>query len=770
MQFPDCVNGPTALTTNLVCDPSASPADRAAAIVAAMSTSEKLVNMVDRSLGVSRLGLPEYEWWSEALHGVAYSPGVDFASSGEYSYATSFANPILMSAAFDDDLIEAVATVVSTEARAFSNGGRAGLDFWTPNINPYKDPRWGRGMETPGEDPFRIKGYVKSLLFGLEGGLDPPTKKIIATCKHFAAYDLERWEGVVRYGFDAIVSTQDLAEYYLPPFQQCARDSHVGSIMCSYNAVNGVPACANSYLMETILRGHWGWTNNNQYITSDCNAIQNIYSAHAYSKSLAEATGVAYTAGTDTICEAGQAANVMGAYNQSFLADAVLDKALTRQYEALVRVGYFNSNETIYRNISWTDVNTVSSQRLALQSATDGIVMLKNDGTLPLKLKNSTTLAMIGMWANATTQMLGNYNGIPAYIHGPVYAAQQLGVKVNFAPGPTAQGTTNGTWTGAAIQAAKNSDIVLYFGGIDNSVEAEDKDRTSIAWSSSQLSLIQQICSLGKPCIVVQLGDQLDDSPLLQNKNISAILWAGYPGQDGGTAVFKILTGQNAPAGRLPVTQYPAAYVNEVPMTDMSLRPSSSNPGRTYKFYNASVLPFGFGLHYTKFTTSFLATPLSSPNSTGLTYPISRLLCSEDHLDLCPFPSIPITVTNTGNKTTSDFVALAFITGTYGPQPYPLKQLAAYTRVRNVSPGESRIVGLTMTLGNLARVDASGNTILYPGRYTVLLDVPTQAEMHFTLVGEETILDKWPQPPNNATAANGTLSRRTMLRKEVKLT
>ena len=208
-----------------------------------------------------------------ALHGVASSPGVNFSSSGNYSYATSFPQPITMGAAFDDALIEAVATVVSTEGRAFNNANRSGLDFWTPNINPYKDPRWGRGQETPGEDPFHLKSYVNSLIHGLQGGQDPVIKKVIATCKHFAAYDLESWEGNYRYQFNAIVPTQDLVEYYLQPFQQCARDSNVGAAMCSYNAVNGVPSCANDYLLQTVLREHWGWTNDNQWITSDCDAV-----------------------------------------------------------------------------------------------------------------------------------------------------------------------------------------------------------------------------------------------------------------------------------------------------------------------------------------------------------------------------------------------------------------------------------------------------------------------------------------------------------------
>ncbi|KAH8159306.1 hypothetical protein CIB48_g8945 [Xylaria polymorpha] len=307
--FPDCVNGPELLTSNLICDTTASPAERAAALIKAWNITEKLTNLVNT--GSARLGLAPYEWWSEALHGVAWSPGVLFNSSGEYSGATSFASPILMSAAFDDELIHAVADIVSTEARAFSNVGRAGLDYWTPNINPYKDPRWGRGSETPGEDPFRIKEYVKALIEGLQGSED--TTKVIATCKHYAAYDLERWHGITRYEFDAIVTMQDLVEYYLPPFQQCARDSKVKSIMCSYNSVNGTPACGSTYLMETVLRDFWEWSDENQYITSDCNAILNFHKDHNYTKTAAESAAIALNAGTDTICEVGRNTNVLGA-------------------------------------------------------------------------------------------------------------------------------------------------------------------------------------------------------------------------------------------------------------------------------------------------------------------------------------------------------------------------------------------------------------------------------------------------------------------------
>ncbi|KAI0857481.1 glycoside hydrolase family 3 protein [Xylaria cubensis] len=751
--FPDCVNGPELLTSNLVCDTTASPSERAAALIKAWNITEKLTNLVNNSNGTARLGLAPYEWWSEALHGVAYSPGVLFTESGEYSGATSFASPILMSAAFDDELIHAVADAVSTEARAFSNDGRAGLDYWTPNINPYKDPRWGRGSETPGEDPFRIKEYVKALIEGLQGTED--TTKVIATCKHYAAYDLERWHGITRYEFNAIVTMQDLVEYYLPPFQQCARDSKVKSIMCSYNSVNGTPACGSTYLMETVLRDFWEWNDENQYITSDCNAVLNFHEDHNYTKTAAQSAAVALNAGTDTICEVSPNTDVAGAYNQSLLEESVMDRALRRLYEGLVRAGYFDGPEgTSYRSLGWKDVNTTAAQELALRSAVDGIVLKKNDGLLPLQ-NNNASLALIGFWAGEAAgqrAMLGGYAGVPSFYHTPTYAAQKLGFKSVTATGPLNQSVSaNDNWTAAAVEAAGQSDIIVYFGGNDMSIESEDLDRNAIAWPGAQLSLIEKLCALGKPCIVVELGDQNDDTPLLTNSNVSAVVWAGFPGQDGGTAVFDILTGKSASAGRLPSTVYPADYVNQVPLTDMTLRPSSSNPGRTYKWYNDSVLPFGFGLHYTSFKATF-----NQDDVANKTYAINDIVetCELRYLDLCDFDPIAISVENTG-KVTSDFVALAFLSGEYGPAPYPIKELAAFTRLKGVEAGKVVEAKLTIRLGELARVDGNGNTVLYPGKYQVLLDVPTQDQITFELTGEPKTLIEFPQPPADLGEGNG---------------
>ncbi|KAK4041437.1 putative exo-1,4-beta-xylosidase bxlB [Parachaetomium inaequale] len=756
-QYPDCVKGP--LANNTVCDTKASPPDRAAALVKAMKVAEKLENLVDMSKGAERLGLPPYAWWSEALHGVAASPGVRFnRTGGAFSSATSFANSITLASAFDDDLVFKVASVISTEARAFANVGQAGLDYWTPNINPYKDPRWGRGHETPGEDPVRIKGYVKALLEGLEG--NESIRKVVATCKHYAAYDMERWQGVTRHRFNAVVSLQDLSEYYLPPFQQCARDSKVGSFMCSYNALNGTPACASTYLMDDILRKHWKWTEHNNYITSDCNAIQDFLPTwHNFSstQTAAQAAAVAYEAGTDTVCEVPgwpPYTDVLGAYNQTLLSEEVIDKALRRLYEGLVRVGYFDpASASPYRSIGWEDVNTPEAQALALQSAADGLVLLKNDGTLPLNLKGKT-VALIGHWANTSSQMLGGYSGVPPYLHGPVYAAGQLSLTYHYAPGPVAQpNTTQDTWTAAALSAANKSDVILYFGGTDTSIAAEDRDRDSIAWPAAQLTLIQALSALGKPLIIAQLGDQVDDTPLLTNPAISAILWAGYPGQSGGTAVLNAITGVSPPAGRLPVTQYPASYTDQVPMTDMSLRPGNTisnstkdwkNPGRTYRWYpqNTTVLPFGHGLHYTPFAPRFGVFPTLNLTTSSL---LAACPPSQSHKDLCPFPTqFSVWVTNTGKTITSDYVALVFVAGEFGPRPYPIKTLVGYARVRGVRPGETRAVVVGVKVGDLARVDGRGDRVLFPGRYRFLLDVDGGVE--FVVGGEEVVLDAFPQP------------------------
>ncbi|KAK6369727.1 hypothetical protein LTS17_009177 [Exophiala oligosperma] len=710
-----------------------------------MTVSEKLNLTHNNSPGVPRLGLPSYNWWGEALHGVASAPGVNFSDSGDWSYATSYPQAITMAASFDDDLYYAIGNAISTEARAYNNANRSGLDYWTPDINPFRDPRWGRGQETPGEDTYVVKRYIDNLVTGLQGGRNPEPYKIIATCKHFAAYDLEGWQGNNRYGFNAIVTTQELSEFYMQPFQQCARDTKVGSIMCSYNAVNGVPACANSYNIDSILRGHWNWTADENYITSDCTAIQNMFTDHHAFDTRQQTVAAALNSGVDVDCGFYNPTYLPSALAMGLIQESALDRALLRLYSGLIKAGYFDPPDTPWRSLTWENVSTPEAEGLALKVAEEGIVLLKNDGTLPLAPPEdrNMTLLLAGGWINATTQLQGNYAGPARTLISPWMALQNVSnielIVVQWYESPMIR----------AIDT--QADAILWIDAT-NEAAAEGEDRNTIQWDNLQIDAVEMLATLGRPLIVAHMGEQVDDSAFLSNPNVSSVVWAGYPGMLGGEALINVITGKVAPAARMPVTQYPVDYIHQVAMTDMNLRPNpqTGNPGRTYKWFDNATVEFGYGLHYTNFTAA-----INSPSNSS--FDINALVSACDfatysHIDQCPFrpsgassSSVTINVTNTGT-TGSDFVGLAFISGEYGPTPRPLKSLVAYQRLFGIEPGSSQTANLNITLGSLSRFDENGNQILYPGSYSLLVDVPTQTTWDFELTGSEYMMDEWPQP------------------------
>ncbi|KAM0510863.1 hypothetical protein ACHAPE_010451 [Trichoderma viride] len=736
--FPDCTRDP--LCSNAICDTTLSMAERAAAIVKPMTLDEKVANVGSSASGSARLGLPAYQWQNEALHGVAGSTGVQFQSplGANFSAATSFPMPILLSAAFDDALVQNVATAISTEARAFANFGFAGLDFWTPNINPFRDPRWGRGMETPGEDAFRIQGYVLALISGLQGGINPDFFRIIATCKHFAAYDIEN----NRMSNDLNPTQQDMADYYLPMFETCVRDAKVGSVMCAYNAVDGIPACASEYLLQDVLRDGFGFTEDYNYVVSDCDAVDNVFDPHHYASNLTEAAALSLNAGTDLDC--GSSYNVLNVSVQTALtSEAALNQSLVRLYSALIKVGYFDQPSE-YKSLSWANVNTTQNQGLAHDAATEGMTLLKNDGTLPLS-RTLSNVAVIGPWANVTTQMQGNYAGTAPFLVNPLDVFQQKWGNVKYAQG-TAINSGDSSGFSAALSAASSSDIIVYLGGIDITVENEGFDRGSIAWPGNQLDLISQLANLGKPLVIVQFGGgQIDDSSLLSNPNVRSILWAGYPGQDGGNAVFDVLTGANPPAGRLPITQYPASYINNNNIQDMNLRPINGIPGRTYAWYTGTpILPFGYGLHYTNFSVSF-----QSINTAGTD--VATIVNNAGAvIDTSVFATVVVSVRNTGGKANlaSDYVGLLFLSTTNaGPSPYPNKQLAGYGRAKSVGVGATQQLTVKVNLGSLARADTNGDRWIYPGDYKLTLDVNGPQTFNFTLSGDATKISTLPRQP-----------------------
>ncbi|PVH68454.1 glycoside hydrolase family 3 protein [Cadophora sp. DSE1049] len=738
--FPECTREP--LKSVGICDTSASNLERSTSLVNLFTLEEKIQAVTLYIPGIERLGVPSYTLWNEALHGLGTSIGLNFARSGNFSAATSFPQPIVLGAAFDDSLVYEVATAISIEGRAFGNVGRAGLDYWTPNVNPFRDPRWGRGKETPGEDPFRVSAYTKAFVAGLEGPHSSRTKRGVATCKHYAAYDLENYQNVTRFTFDALVNVQDLAEYYTPPFKACTRDANAGSIMCSYNSVNGIPSCLDPWLLQTVLREHWGWESDDHYITTDCFGLDAAYMEHNYTSTPEETAALALKAGTDNDCGIFFPTYLPSALSKGLISETDLDRALIRVFAALVRLGYYDPPESQpYRAISHDSVNTAVTQKLARKAATSGMVLLKNKrNTLPLPIPTKgvqLSVALVGDWANATTDMLGGYSGPAPFLHSPLYGLQRIpGITVNMVveindPAP-------------ALEAAKSSDIVLYIGGIDEHVESEGLDRTVLTWNSTQKSLITSLAKLGKKMVLAQSGGgQLDDSEFLANPNISSILWIGYPGQDGGVALADILFGRVAPAGRLPISQYPADYVS-LPATDMNLRPDGkSNPGRTYKWYNKAVLPFGFGLHYTTFRAK------ASLENDGLKDlgEIVKRCRGVQRLDLCEFGHIVVDIRNTG-KVKSDYSALAFASGHYGPLPRPIKELVAYTRLHDIEPGKTQRVRLPITLGSLARWDKQGRNVLFPGLYRIAIDTtPELAWVTFALVGKPQALEIFPKRP-----------------------
>ncbi|CAF1031111.1 unnamed protein product [Rotaria sordida] len=439
-----------------------------------MATAEKITQMVTAAAAIPRLGLPKYQWWSEALHGVAYSPGVIFG--GDLPTATSFPMPINLGASFNMNLVYRVANIISTEARAFSNEGQAGLNFFTPNINIFRDPRWGRGQETPGEDPFLTSQYVYALVNGLQRGEDDRYLKLAANCKHFDAYDLENWNGTDRFHFDARVSDQDLVETYLPPFETCIRDARVASIMCSFNAINGVPSCANQFLLETIARESYHL---NGFVVGDCGAVSRIMDAHHYTSTVEDTVAVALHAGTDLDC------------------------------------------------------------------------------------------ALIGPTANATVLMQGNYHGKAPYLLDPITGIESIttgkSINVKFSYGCSISGTDESGFA-SAIELARLADVVIFFGGINQSIESEGRDRTSIALPSIQLALLQQIEKVVRSAIhvIIMSGSSLDLSFIRDSTLYGSLIWMGYAGQAGGLAVAKVIFGQYNPGGRLPITIYPASAQQEL--------------------------------------------------------------------------------------------------------------------------------------------------------------------------------------------------------------
>ncbi|CAF3423500.1 unnamed protein product [Rotaria socialis] len=716
--FPDCKSGP--LSSFPICNQSLPSRQRAVDLISRMTIMEKISYMITTADTIPRLGLPKYEWWSEALHGLGYSPGVVFG--GDLPAATSFPMPINIGATFNMRLVHDIANIISTEARAFNNEGRAGLTFFTPNINIFRDPRWGRGQETPGEDPFLTSQYVYALIEGLQRGDDERYLKIAANCKHFDAYDLENWNGTNRHHFDAKVTDQDLVETYLPSFKTCIQDAQVASIMCSYNSINGIPACAHQFLLETIARESFHL---NGFVVSDCGAIGNILYTHHYTSTVEDTVAVALHAGTDLECGVFYLFHLYDALNSKKIVETDIDQSLMRTLDVLIRLGWFDPPEQqIYRQLNKNNVDTLEARQLSLISAQESIVLLKNvDQALPLNinlLKNKK-IALIGPTADATVTMQGIYHGQAPFLIDPVTGFKNL-TAGNFINIEHARGceisSHNEKDFAAAIELARSSDIVFFFGGIDHTIEREGVDRKSIDLPDIQLTLIKQLEKVARSPlhVVIMSGGGVDLSYIRDSTQCGSLLWIGYPGQSGGLGVATVVFGQYNPAGRLPVTIYPASYVDEVSMFDMQMRSSANNPGRTYKFYTGkAVYEFGYGLSYTTFNYTW------NNNTIVSLYSIQSLIENNHNFLRTIISLIRVNVTNTGNMAGDD-VVLAYVAqpNTINNQTVPFKQLFGFERI-HLAINETKEVFFPFTIEAALAVTRDGSKWLYSGLYRIFV-------------------------------------------------
>ncbi|XP_064404909.1 uncharacterized protein LOC135350121 [Halichondria panicea] len=689
------------------CDYNLTTKDRVIDLLGRLTPAEKISQLGHGAPAIDRLKIPAYQWWSEALHGVAKSPGVHFG--GKVPVATSFPQILGIAAAYNMSLVRSMAEVISTEARAMYNVGQAGLTFFAPNVNIFRDPRWGRGQETPGEDPYLASQYAMNFVKGMQVGDDYRYIKAAVCCKHFAAYDLENWNGTDRHHFNAIVTDQDLVETYFPAFESCVREGSVASIMCSYNAVNGVPSCANDLIQNKVTRDQWGFQG---FIVSDCGAISNIQSAHMYTNNTDDTVQVALRGGTDLNCGGFYQKYAMDAYNNKKITDADLDLAVGRLFAFRIALGMFDPHETQnYWKITPDQVNSQAHQELALDASRESIVLLQNNNkALPIDKKMKVTL--IGPNANATNTMKGNYNGNAPYLISPLEGLQKLGVSVSYAMGCDVKCASNSGFA-EAVTAAKSADVVVFVIGLDQSQESEGRDRDDISLPGMQeqlLDTVKKSISSNIPVIVALMsGSSVDISWALSNAD--AVMWVGYPGQSGGQAMAEILVGMVNPSGRLPFTMYPKDYVNQISMFDMSMRIS---PGRSYKFYTGTpVFHFGDGLSYTTFSYKWSASPtveeapVQYSKSGGLV--VSRESLRRAQIDY------EVEVTNTGSRGGAVSV-LAFMTSS--EQGAPMKQLFDFQKVYLEAGGSVKLF-FAATERDLSLVDEQGKKELNAGQYLI---------------------------------------------------
>ena len=565
------------------------PEKRAQKLIAQLTIEEKASLMMHDSQPVEALGIPAYNWWNEALHGVARN-----------GKATVFPMPVAMAASFDEPLVNKVFTAVSDEARVKNRqalesgrvGWYQGVTFWTPNINIFRDPRWGRGMETYGEDPYLTGTLGMAVVRGLQGPSTAEVLKAHACAKHFAVHYGPEWN---RHSYNAEVSERDLRETYLPAFKDLVTKADVQEVMIAYNRFRGEPCGASNYLVNTILRGEWGYKG---IVLSDCWAIADFYEEgrHGFSPDGPHAAAAAVHNGTDLNC--GDTYRfIPEAVRQGLLDEKDVDRSLERLLAARIRLGELDGNVEPWASLPDEIVEGEEHRALSLKMAQESIVLLQNrDDVLPLDPK--ARIALVGPNANDREMLWGNYNPVPEHSVTLLDALKERVENLVYYKGCELVGDD------ISAERLDEYDVVVFAGGISPKLEGEEMDvplpgfkggdRESIELPEVQRHLLQALHYAGKKVVLVNFsGSAMGLEP--ETQSCDAILQAWYPGQEGGTAIANVLFGDVAPSGKLPVTFY--KNVAQLPdFEDYAMK------GRTYRFFEGEPLfPFGFGLSYTTF-------------------------------------------------------------------------------------------------------------------------------------------------------------------------
>ncbi len=561
--------------------------------ISKMTLLEKVSQMHNVAKGIKRLDINAYDWWNEALHGV-----------GRSGLATVFPQATAMASTFDSDMIEKVACIVSSEARAIYNKAQSendfsrykGLTFWTPNINIYRDPRWGRGQETYGEDPYLTSRMGVAFIKGLQG-YDKKYLKVAACAKHFAVHSGPESE---RHTFDAQPSAFDFYDTYLPAFECAVKEAKVESVMTAYNALYGYPCSCNKNLLEDILRKSWGFEG---HVVSDCGAIKDIAFTHKTYPNPADAVAKAVDAGCDLECGFLYPLLTLSKVLKK-IDIKTIDKSVERLMMTRAKLGMFDNN-CPYDNIKYDIVACKEHEDFAIEVARKSIVLLSNDGILPLD--KTQKICVIGPNAKNNQMLLGNYEGTPSSFVNVFDAVQaELGVEVPYASGGNLRhAKLSSDDLNSAIAVAKENDVILLCLGLDAAIEGEEGvpdlfdpnsksargDRATISVPKAQLVLIENLLALDKKIVLLNFSGGAVTFGGFE-KQANALLQCWYPGAKGGVAISDILFGKTSPSGKLPVTFY-QSDADLPPFGDYSMK------NRTYRFFEGEAMfPFGFGLTY----------------------------------------------------------------------------------------------------------------------------------------------------------------------------